>query len=123
MKRTLHGEALQERCGGNVIGMRPKRRFFFRSVWCARCGAAPNRKCRPMDGDQHLTKARRLADGLAVGGVHRERLHRADILNDLASRSAEALYRLAVARGALVRPVRSTVDPSRLPLFRTEDPS
>ena len=122
MKRSVHGEALEERIGGNVLGMRPMRHFFYRSVWCPRCRAAPNRKCQSLPGDNHLTKARRLADGLAAGGVHIERLHRADLLNDLAKASSEALYRLAVKPGANRPPERSTVDASRLPLFRPPTP-
>lgn len=118
MKRTIHGEALEERCGGNVIGMRPKRHFFFRAVWCPRCGARPNRKCQSLPGDQHLTKAHRLADGLGAGHSHSERLRRADALNDLAKQGREPLYRIAVGPGALAPRVRQQVDPSRLPLFR-----
>lgn len=123
MRRTLHGEALEERCGGNTVGMRPKRYFWSPRVWCPRCGARPNRRCISLPGDQHLSKAGRLADGLKSGQTHTERSQRADMLNRLRDTSQEALYRLAVKRGADKPPTRATVDPAGLPLFRSSTPA
>lgn len=118
MKRTIHGEALEERCGGNVLGMRPKHYFYTRQAWCPRCGALPNRKCRSLPGDRHLTKARILVDGLGTGRTHTERSDRAGMLNKLRDASPAALYRLAVKPGADKPPPRTTIHPAALPLFR-----
>jgi len=116
MKRSLHGEPLQERHRPPCVGLIYRRRWHARSVWCPRCHARPNRKCTSVPGDQRLVgKAKsRLADGLAPGRVHHERYERTRTLEALAALGAEALYRIAVRPPRSPPPQAST---TTLPLF------
>ena len=91
MKRTMHGEKLQTRLGGNVVGLYPKRSFPLRDVWCPKCGALPNRKCQVMPEDRGTWRMK----GKQLRADHVERLDRATHLRTLAEESRERLYSLA----------------------------
>src|SRR5690348_14174880 len=101
LKKTFHGEKLQHRV--TFSGLHAKTRFKVREVFCPRCGAKPQRKCRwrredlvgeyciwtrkwwgrtPDEADREARRRNR-----AGGGDHHARGERAQQLTALAQQS------------------------------------
>ncbi len=116
MKRTMHGEKLQERPGGCYVGLIQKRRWFTREAWCPVCGALPQRKCQPTADDRVKGWGMR---GKNLIGDHRERTERAEFLTRLSNQNGGAVLTLAWKPDD--RPVEQRTVAS-LPLFQGVTP-